>query len=173
MADNDRDKYKYISLNGTNFNDWKFQTRVNARQLKASGILDGTEIIPTDALKLEDYTIRQEKLYNHISNPMRPQQQSFIRTVEIGDAYAAYRALLAIYEPQTRAAVKQQLKPLISLKQNGREMASFVTDIVDMSSNLTAALEETKMNLIDLIKILVLIDGLDGEHVLLKGEFVT
>ena len=96
MADNDRDKYKYISRSGTNFNDWKFQMRVNARQLRASGILDGTEIIPTDALKLEDYTTRQEKLCNHIFNTMRPQQQSFIRTVEIGDAYAAYRALLAI-----------------------------------------------------------------------------
>ena len=51
-------------------------------------------------------------------------------------------------------------------------MAVYVTDIVDVATKLDAALKETKLDLSELLKILVLLDGLDPEHALLREQLL-
>ena len=92
-------------------------------------ILEGTEVRPASGFK--DFDDRNEALYYHIFNTLKQAQQHFLRNVPIGDGAAAYKALLDIFEPHTRAAVKQQLKALMSLKQRGKDMAVFVADIIE------------------------------------------
>ena len=163
-------KYTYFYFTGDNFAEWKFQTKVVAKKMKALTILEGTEVRP--ALGFKDFDDRNEALYYHIFNTLKQAQQQFLRNVPIGDGAAAYKALLDIFEPHTRAAVKQQLKALMSLKQRGKDMAVFVADIIETTGKLNAALAETKLDLMDILKILVLLDGLDAEHALLREQLL-
>ena len=43
-------------------------------------------------------------------------------------------------------------------------MAVFVADIIETTGKLKAALAETKLDLMEILKILILLDGLDAEH---------
>ena len=162
--------YSFFLFNGSNYSEWKFKSRVYAQKINALDILEGTQQRP--ATGFEDYDSKNKQLFHHIFATMKSAQQQLLRTIPIGDGQAAYKHLQSIYEPQTRAAVKQLLKQLMSLKQNGREMAVFVTDIVDVSTKLEAALKETQMSLEDLLKILILLDGLDPEHALLREQLL-
>ena len=166
-------KYSFFLFNGSNYAEWKFQSRVYAQKIKALEILEGTKARPSsDAAAQAEFDKLNEQLFHHIFATMKSAQQQLLRTVSLGDGQAAYKHLQNIYEPQTRAAVKQLLKQLLTLKQNGREMAVFVTDIVDVATKLNAALTETKISLEELLKILVLLDGLDPEHALLREQLL-
>jgi Integrase core domain len=165
-------KYSFFLFNGSNYAEWKFQSRVYAQKIKALEILEGSKTRPSDATEKAEFDKLNEQLFHHIFATMKSAQQQLLRTVPLGDGQAAYKHLQTIYEPQTRAAVKQLLKQLLTLKQNGREMAVFVTDIVDVSTKLNAALKETKISIEELLKILVLLDGLDPEHALLREQLL-
>ena len=51
-------------------------------------------------------------------------------------------------------------------------MAVFVADIIETTGKLNAALAETKLDLMDILKILVLLDGLGAEHALLREQLL-
>jgi flagellar motor switch/type III secretory pathway protein FliN len=142
---------------------------VYAQTIKALDVLEGTKTRhASDVTAQGEFDKLNEQLFQHIFATMKSAQQQLLRTVPLGDGHAAYKHLQTIYEPRTRAAVKQLLKQLMTLKQNGREMAVFVTDIVDVTTKLHAALAETKIDLSEILQILVLLDGLDPEHALLS-----
>ena len=167
-------KYSFFLFNGTNYAEWKFQSRVYAQKIKALSILEGTMHRPadTDEPAQKEFDTKNEQLFHHLFATMKSTQQ-LLRTIPLGDGQAAFNHLQSIYEPQTRAAVKQLLKQLLTLKQHGRDMAVYVTDIVDVATKLDAALKETKLDLSELLKILVLLDGLDPEHALLREQLVV
>jgi hypothetical protein len=126
-------KYPFFLFNGSNYAEWKFQTGVYAQKIKALDILEGIKKRhASDATAQAEFDKLNEQLFHHIFATMKSAQQQLLRTVPLGDGHAAYKHLQTIYEPQTRAAVKQLLTPLLTLKQNGREMAVFVTDIVEV-----------------------------------------
>ena len=106
-------KYSFFLFNGTNYAEWKFQTRVYAQKIKALEILEGRETPQGDG---SAYNAKNEQLFHHIFATMKAAQQQLLRTINIGDGQAAYKHLQSIYEPQTRAAVKQLLKQLWEIR---------------------------------------------------------
>ena len=175
-------KVSAVLFDGNNYPEWLHQIQVLAFGIQGPEsleIMKGTKPRPTnegldpgdlerarkeciayDKINNECYTI----IYNTLKNP----QKELLHNITIGDGQAAYKHMQQIFEPQTRAAVKQLLKQLLSLKQHGKPMAIFTNEIVEISSKLHAAIKETKLDLMDLLKISVLLDGIDLEHHITK-----
>lgn len=164
-------KVSLLKLDGTNYPQWAFQILVIAHRYKAKTILEGKWKRPTaagaDQVKFDKLN---ESLYHLIYNTMNMDQQQLLRSLPIGDGQKSFQALENAYQPKTRAAVKHLLRSLLDLKQNDDTMAVYISKVTDIATRLEAALTTTGMSLIELLKIMVLLDGLAPQHTLLREQ---
>ena len=58
-------KYSFFLFNGSNYAEWKFQSRVYAQKIKALEILEGTKARPSDAAAKTEFDKRNEQLFHH------------------------------------------------------------------------------------------------------------
>jgi hypothetical protein len=167
-------KYSLIIFDGTNWADYSYQLLVIASRWKALGILEGTTARPTVAGSAEQqkFDDLNDRLFNLIFSTLNSVQRQILRPLPIGNGQRAFRELEKAFQPKTRAAVKQLLRKLLELKQEDDTMAIFISKISTISSQLEAALTTTGMSLIDLLRILVLLDGMDPALATLREQLL-
>lgn len=148
---------------GTNWPSYKFQTESFAYGIDAEKILNGTEERPSS--NAESWDTRNRKLYHYISKTQSVETLMHIQHVPLGDTPAAWKSLLNFFESQTRAAIKQQASKIITLKQRDFPgVPEFLHDLVSRMSQLKQALEDKKVDLLDILGCSILLDGLDSDY---------
>ena len=166
-------RYKFNTFDGNNYADWSYQIKVLASRYKVKGILEGTTLRPaTGGPEQKKFDDQNEELFHIMFNTMTPAQQQFLRPIPIGDGQKAFMALEEAYQPKTRASVKQLLREFLDLKQLDLPMHLFIARVRDLATRLEAALTATGMPLIEIMKILVLLDGLSPHHSLLREQLL-
>ena len=81
MTDTNDTKYSFFLFNGTNYAEWKFQSRVYAQKIKALSILEGTMHRPadTDEPAQKEFDTKNEQLFHHLFATMKSAQQQLLR----------------------------------------------------------------------------------------------
>ena len=172
---------KYFLFNGGNYPEWKFQTLVYVMKIlmvaesdiNMIDIINGTSEPPTVGPKVAEYKKLNAHLFFHLVSTIKQEYQQYVRNVPMLDGVAAFRAMIASYEPHSKAAAKQLLKKLLlSLTQSGKTMTVFVANIVEMMGKLKAIIAETNIDLFEALMILILLDGMDPEHGILREQLL-
>ena len=167
---------KQISLltkfNGDNFTEYDFELQTLATMLGSSGILNGTEEIPTSPPeKVKDYKRRVDQLQGAIVFSQTPQTSKHVRNAKpAGCPRAAYLALLATYKSTTQAAIQELAVHLTTMHQRGRTEIDLITDINETADRLEIGIKSSTkpLELMEVLKLAALIKGLDSIHDTLK-----
>jgi hypothetical protein len=175
-------KFTATINNGDNWSDYKLKTLAYALKKKAFRIIEGTELAPNHAslsttagfdeaiykkIK-EDFEDRSNDMYCYIINTQSQSNTHLVRDAIFGDARDAWNKLLNFYESQSKASIKQLTYQLVEMKQGSKSVAEFVSDLFTTRNRLDEALKAKNVPLIDIITMMVMIQGLNPKYDSLK-----
>jgi len=99
--------------------------------------------------------------------------------IAIGNTLGIWNRLLSMHESQSQASIKQMLATLIEIKQNGKPVNEFVSDVTVLANRLKASVKEQKVDILDVLTKMQLINGLDSkydtfkEHMFLEESYTV
>jgi hypothetical protein len=187
MADEFRQIITTVNT-GDNWDEYKFRIIAHAFSTGSHGILDGTEVAPvapaagataeeTAAYNTTraDFIKRNGELYGYLVKTQSSATSPLIHLVPAGQTRQCWQALNAHFESTSRAAVMQTIFRLfhVQFKDNAPD---FITRIEADAENLRsgiAALPAGGPDLVELISIMVMLNGLPDEFTGLAQNLFT
>jgi hypothetical protein len=162
---------------GDNWTDYKLKTLAYALKKKSLKIIEGKEELPkstayTDSKlydkAVESFEERSNDLFYYIINTQSPSNAHLVRDAIFGDARDAWTKLLNYYESQSKASIKQLTYHLVEMKQGSKTVPEFVSELFTTRNRLEEALAAKGVPLIDIITMMVMIQGLSSKYDSLK-----
>lgn len=184
--------------NGTNWPDYKQIICALAFRSDALGILDGSKrhpllpkttdlqgqnpvfppaVLPNNAgdadvvKAVAEYEKARNELAFMVLSSQSPTTQPLVRTsTKPGDVYTMWKALTDYYEPHTRSSIKGYFRQLLNLKQAGRSVTEFLSELDLIKNQLDSALSVSNLNPLEVIVQSIMIDGLDERYNVLAQQ---
>ncbi len=155
--------FVYVQNKSSNWPFYKMNLEAYAYSLGAEGILDGTEEEPEDRAEKKEYIAKKRVLYSFIINTQSEDTLLHVGQVKMGDVKNAYKNLLAHYESQSKASIKQMMSKLVTLKMEMYVgVPEYVHAVTTRLLQLKRALIEQRVDLLEVLGCSVLLDGLSG-----------
>ena len=173
-------KMEALVNTGSNWPMYKAKTRAYAMSKGSLGILDGKTINPTVLGKAEGsseavyqaavlaYENKNNQLWFYLTSSQSSETWNHIRLAEEGDCHGAWSMLMAFFESQSRASLKQQLQQLIEFKQGSMTIPAYLAEAFALRGRLKDAIISQKVDILDLITSMVIVQGLGPRYETLR-----
>ena len=162
------------------WNDYKYQTEAYAYSHKASAVLQhGTPdqqledadsgITAEDEVEstaeIELYKKKSDLMFTYFTRTVDTINGPLYKSLPMGAAYKIWISLSNHFESKSKAAIKQNLRNFVSMKQTeGKTMSSFIDEIRRGQSLLEAAVAASGLSLMEILAMTILLDGVKSRY---------
>ena len=176
---------KVVTGNSDAWYDYKGQFYAWVDYKEALGLLDGvtapyheapvpvggtstTPAHPSTGIALEKYTRMRKLIWFKLTTSLSDHYAALTRSVAYGDTKALWQRLLQEFEPTNTASIQSDLGTYLTSKQGNISTSEHLDRLHATHVRLDTAVKERKLNLLQIISSLVLLNSLDSRYETLK-----